>query len=479
MRGKRILALLLTTVMSLSLLTGCGAKPDEAFNTLLNEIKSVKSGTVNAEISLKMSKDFIEEKENQETSDIDSEFSVDTLEGLDTFLDESGNLNLNATADVLFNENSQANVSVGLLDEKMNFVIDKDSIYLEIDGLFDILEKIAGDEVGFLKLFLGDYEYIKGDFSSEIEDASTIDINSYINKDTVTEENKTYTLNLGNDFIKSLIEKSEDSGIKPEDIKNSNATLSIFKNEKESTYNIVANVNIENNVTAIIKAVLTPGAVTIEIPDASKVLDSNSDSDNSLNLDIDVEDNENTVISQNEEFEDINIDCDFAVVPGSLDFVLANAGNEKDDVTKANDTVQKTISELFESLGKEYTPTFNEDIDWNSYTNNYSSKYDNYEEEIETYLTDNYASYKISYSFDIDNRTEVLPSVLDSIKEFAGAEIPENKVNEWIDMLSSQYKEEYWSMSAYGWFGDNDDDFTIYLWDGKTVEISIEKSIMG
>ena len=474
LRGKRILALLLTTVMSLSLLTGCGAKPDETFNTLLNEVKSVKSGTVNAEISLKMSKEFIEE--NQEISDIDHEFSVDTLEGLEAFLDESGNVNLNATTDISYNENSQANVSVGLLDEKMNFVIDKDSIYLEINGLFDILEKIAGDEVGFLKLFLGDYEYIKGDFSSEIEDVSTLDISTYVNKDTVTKDNKTYTLHLGNDFVKSLVEKTEDSEIKPEDIKDSSATLSISKNEKESIYNIVLNVNIENKITATIKAVLTPGTVTIEIPDVSKVLDSNSE--DSLNLGVDIEDDENTVISQNEAFEDINIDCDFAVVPGSLDFVLDNAKNEKDAVAKANDTVKKTLSDLFESLGKEYTTDFKEDTDWNSYTNNYSSKHDNYEEVIETYLTDNYASYKLSYSFDIGNKTEVLPSVLDSIKEFAGAEIPKDKVNEWIDMLSSQYKEEYWSMSAYGWFGANDDDFTIYLWDGKTVEISIEKSIM-
>ena len=147
-------------------------------------------------------------------------------------------------------------------------------------------------------IFAGSFRH----FSSEIEDVSTLDISTYVNKDTVTKDNKTYTLHLGNDFIKSLVEKTEDSEIKPEDIKDSSATLSISKNEKESVYNIVLNVNIENKITATIKAVLTPGTVTIEIPDASKVLDSNSE--DSLNLDVDIEDDENTVISQNEAFED-------------------------------------------------------------------------------------------------------------------------------------------------------------------------------
>lgn len=498
MKNKKILSLVLAMTMCVSMLTGCGAKPQEEFVALLDEVSTIKEGTIDATATMKLSKALMDKmSESEETSEEIIELEpTDTIKAL---TDEAGNLTLtigvNADYDIK-DEHKQVDMDISLLDESMNAILDGDNVYIETDGLFDVLEAAVGEEVLLLKMFLGEKDYIKTvveetEETTELKDHEMPDVKTYINEENVTKsKDGVYTANLGSKYVANAIPAEIKESLGIVEFNNSTATMSIFKDEKTNVFDVDLNINIENEFICNLDVKLNSGAIELTLPDAENVLDTTSEESLDMSFGMEEEINEpseesfNWTMNENTDNEstelveyeskDIELNYDFqSTASYALDFILETADIQKEAVkTQYDKIIEKMPSVL---TGTSYHDSEYIDTEYNSYSHTYNADFDDYSEEIEIYLHDDYVSFENTYNFNAEYSLETIDTISKEIEEMTGLVVPANEIHAWINELKSVYTEDDWTLSAYAYYDDL--EFTIYLWDGEEVDITVERFI--
>lgn len=508
MKNKKILSLVLAATMCLTMLTGCGAKPEEEFITLLDGLSNVTEGTVDATVTINIPKETLEtlSKTDEEASE-EVMMEFDTDEALKDLVDENGNLKMAIDIDAKYNKDEQVDMTIGMFDESINAIVDDKDVYLEIDGLFDILETVIGEEVSLIKMFLGeDVEYIKTttETEEEKETPEAPEVKKYVTKDNVTKEKDgSYIAKLGNAYVEEALTDELKENLDISSISNSVADMKIYKDKKASDYKVDFVLNIENKISCTVSANVIPGDITIELPADDKVLDTEDESDMSFGFDEEIEldpsdievetsegvdfewtVDEDTNSTENsdddyswEDFDSIELDYDFTSASEyAFDFVTETADFKDSAVAERYNTVKSQIETVLGNISPDmiYDTNTSSDKDWNSYSANYDGDFEKFDEEFGLYLSDEYVSFEVSYYFGKDYDEATLNAISERIEETTGLIVPASELNTWIQNLLSQYKEEYWSMSAYAEYDDV--SFDIYVWDGEDINITVERS---
>lgn len=508
MKNKKILSLLLVATMCFSLLVGCGKKepevkviPADEMKALITEMGEVKEGQVLIDANFTIYKDTLEKlSETEETENEEVMFEMEPTEALENLVDENGNLNINMSFDAKYNDANQVDMNIEIFEEKMNAIVDDKDVYIEIDGLFEILEEAIGDEVALIRMFLGDEaEYIKTTTENEEDETTTEktempDVKEYITaENTVKNEDGSYLAKLGNKYVQDSLTDELKEKLGVDTVSNSIADFSILKDSANNKYVSKISLNFENMITCEVAIDLASQDVTIELPAAEKVLDTNEDGNISLDFgmneasDLEVETNEGVDfewISEPtddeyswEDFESVEIDYDFTSASEyAFDFVVESANFEGDAVAERYNIVKAQIDDTLAKISPtmNYNISSSSDKNWNSYSANYEGDFEKFDEEISLHLSDNYVDLEINYYFGKDYDNETLNAVAKRIEETTGLIVPTSELDTWIQNLLSQYKEEYWSMSAYAKYDEL--SFDIYIWDGNEINISVKRS---
>ena len=482
MTKKRFLSFGLALVMCMSLLTGCGAKPEETFVTLLDEMNAISAASIDATMSVKVSKEFMEEAAKKEAGTEDEEVSMDIdlsemfeESNLKDLVDENGNMALDIAVKGQFDTSKKhTNVNIGILNEDFDVLVNDKVGYVEIDGIFDVLESAVGPEISILKAFLGDYKYIKVDTSSEdaqsvIPETNTGDLKAQATKDTVTKENDTYTLALSNDYIKSLFDEKTIESLGG--INNANGKMSITKSDA-GTYTVGMSMNIDNKVIVGLNMVTTPGEVNITFPAAEEILDTEAMNDNMDNMfgedSFDDEGNYEGDVSIDKNtdwsWDWTEFDVDDLVV-GTGKFEKAFATYKEADLATGFETgkadMKAAIAEVMPGMKfdeSSYTSSSSNSIYFTNYTDKSSH-------EVSYYISDGYTSIEMSVSYDMDDKTTI-KSFLEDLKEAFGVEISEEQYNTWLDkVIEDGYESGY---------GENDELTLSYHIYDDSVTFSIE-----
>lgn len=490
MKNKKILSLVLATTMCVSMLTGCGAKPQEEFITLIDEVTSIKEGTIDATATMKVSKALMDKmSETEETEEAFIELEpTDTIKAL---IDEAGNLTMTIGVDANYDvkdEHKEVDMTISMLDSSLNTILDGDDVYIETDGLFDILESAVGSEILILKAFLGDKDYIKttieeSEETAEIKGHEMPDIKTYINEDNVTKSKEdVYTANLGSKYVAAAIPAEIKESLGVSEFNNSNATISIVKDEKTNEYNVNLDINVENEFICNLTTKIVAGTVDLVLPDAENILDTTSEEsidmsfgmeEASESFDWTLEENtdESEVVLEHES-KDIELTYDFHSTESyALDFILETADIQKEEVKTQYDKIVAAIPSVL--TGTSYVDSEYIDTEYNSYLHTYNSNLENYSEEIEIYLQDDYVSFENTYNLSADYTLETIDSISNRIEEMTGLVVPSSEIHNWINDLKAVYTEDDWSLSAYAYYDDL--EFTIYLWEGEEIDISVQR----
>jgi len=509
MKNKKIISLLLVTAMCFSTLVGCGKKepepvPADELKAILTEMSEVKEGAVDLDASITIHKDALEKLSEKEESE-ETIFEMEPSEALENLVDENGNLKFDILVSAKYNEEKQVDMTLELFEEKMNAIVDDETVYLEIDGLFDILAEIIGDEVALIKMFFGEeYEYIKTttepEAESEKEETEMPAAKDYITvENTSKNEDGSYLAKLGNKYIQDSLTDEMKEKLKVDTVDNSTADLVLLKDATNNKYISKIFLNFENMIQCDVSVELIPQDITIEFPADEKVL--STDEEGSLSLDFgmdesmdwdteDVEDSEDVNfewITEDtntdedeyswEDFENVEIDYDFTSVPEyAFDFVVESADFEGDAVAEKYNTIKSQIDDTLAKISPnmKYNTNSSSDKEWNSYSASYEGDFEKFDEEISLYLSDNYVDLELNYYFGKDYDHETLNAVTERIEETTGLIVPSSELDNWIQNLLQQYKEEYWSMSAYAEYDEI--TFDIYIWDGNEINISVERN---
>ena len=506
MKNKKILSLLLVATMCFSLLVGCGKKepevkviPADEMKALMTEMGEVKEGQVLIDANFTIYKDTLEKlSETEETENEEVMFEMEPTEALKNLVDENGNLNINMSFDAKYNDANQVDMNIEMFEEKMNAIVDDKDVYIEIDGLFEILEEAIGDEVALIKMFFGEeFEYIKTT-SEETEDTTKEempDVKNYILAENTTKNpDGSYLAKLGAKYIEDSLTEEIKEKLDVSTVTNSSADVTIMKDVTNNKYIAKLTMNFEDKITCTIDAQLLPQDITIELPAPEKVLD--TDEEGNLSLDFGMGDSETSedtgfewIVDEDEstssdaeydweDFDSIEIDYNFeSASEYAFDFVTETADIKGDAVGERYNVVKPQVDDVLKTLSPDisYDTSNSSDKEWNSYSASYSGDFKAFEEELDLYMSDNYVSFETTYYFDKEYTNETLNAVSSRIEELTGLIVPAEKLDEWIQNLLSNYKEEYWSMSAYA---DYDElEFSIYVWDGEDINISVERFV--
>ena len=501
MKNKKIISLFLVATMCMSL-AACGKKepeviPADEMKAVITEMGEIKEGNVIIDASISITKDTLEKmsetEETEESEDI--MFEMEPTEALNNLIDENGNLKIDLVVDAKYNEEKQVDMNIEVFEEKMNAIVDDKTVYIEIDGLFEILEEAIGDEVALIKMFLGDEaEYIKTTTEEAESESKTEmpDVKTYINNENTTKnENGSYLAKLGNKYIQDALTDEIKEKLNIDTVSNSTADFTLLKDTTNNKYTSKITLNFENMITCEVAVDLIPQDVTIELPADEKVLD--TDEEGNLSLDFGTEDTtsedtdfewvlDDTDSSSEdlswESFEDVEIDYDFTSVSDyEFKFVTESANFKEDMVKSRYEDVKTQVEDVLNRISPEieYDISTSSDKEWNTYSAAFENgSFGKFDEDINFYISDDHVSFELTHYFTKDYDVETLNAVTKRIEETTGLIVPASELDGWIQNLLSQYKEDYWSMSAYAEYDDI--SFDIYVWDGEDINISVERS---
>lgn len=494
---KKVMSLLIVSLMTMSLLTGCASTSEKYFK-LTEDMNKIEKASFDSNISILMDKTLLEEEENKLSS---SEVEIPK-----EFQDDNGNLKIDINASGKIDiPAKKMDIDLKLADKSFNLVLIDEDAYVEIDGLFDILENFIGEEIGFVKMFLGDYDYIKASIDSSEENSIKIwDIstNQFSYKDDfkkkiketkgmLTQKDGIYTLTLNDSDIKEIMKDNEsfDDSLKTltngKEDPNMTMVIKSSFDKKTNTYKVDLSLVIDDYMTINAITTITP-IDTVEINVPENVLDTDKDDlfggesiigDDDILTPDEPTTNENisnkdTSNSENwEDSEDINFG---AIVENGVLSKFTNQDdydNFKDYTTKKNGEFESAISKYgFSSASSSYDEKY--------LSSNFSTEkdIDGVITSVSQYIGEQYTN--ITYSIDMDAETltdEYAKTMLKDVKEIMGIDIGTDKFIEALNKIRAiKVPEDEFGYTIYSDLDERDYELSItkdndYYEKGKEV----------
>lgn len=494
MKKLKIISLLLVMAMIMTMLTGCGQKPNEAFLEIADEMQSISSGEVSMMLTIKADKSLA----TNALDEVNEENDLG-VESYDMLMDEDGNLNVSFAIIGGFNKDKkEADLDITLFGQKMNAIITEKYTYLDIDGFFNILEQVLGSQVYFVKAFLGDYKYIKLNTSSSDSDEETntlnitdlpdIDLKKYVTDKSVTKDKATFTATFGPDFVKELTKDMDDFDAVnfDKEFSNSSATVSLSKDSKEKVYSVSVIINLENQVTISLDFKLAESAFSVVLPDEATILDpdnignslgfGSSDNDDDdwdwddddydyTDWDDDWDDDDDWSFTGDDDW-DYMLELDYEPIRNSnalLSFVYSETFNDNLE-GHLDEYYEKAIAELANHYGclpSDIKASKYIDQDWGTYsaTLEYDAGMLNIAYDI--YLTDDHSSLSVSYSFD-SLISSTADYIIYDLGSTFGVDMTEDQLANFYDKLNNITTNNSYR-NLYSYFEDG--SFNFYRWD--------------